>query len=152
MATFDSTAFARDTLLESYTRADVELHRVDLAVPSYVGHLFVNRPDADRDTPLDHDEGYLGSFSVFGKVDCWGETDEHCAPPRGGRFDHRRSPPRYGKIRVRTPDGLLRRLAEEAEGELTLNVVAVLPAREDYKDYEPADVLRFDRLSIVTYA
>ena len=53
---------------------------------------------------------------------------------------------------MRTPDGLVRRLAGEADGELTLNVVAVLPAREDYKDYDPADVLRFERLSIVTYA
>ncbi len=35
---------------------------------------------------------------------------------------------------------------------MTLNVVAVLPAREDYKDYDPADVLRFDRACIVTYA
>jgi len=152
MATFDSPGFARDTLLEGYGRADVELHRVDLAVPSYEGRVFLNRPDADRDTPLDHDKGYLGSFSVFGKVDCWGETDEHCEQPDGGRFDRRRSPTRYGKIRIRTPEGLLRRLAGEADGEMTLNVVAVLPAREDYKDYDPADVLRFDRVSIVTYA
>jgi hypothetical protein len=152
MATFDSAAFARATLLESYTRADVELHRVDLAVPSYEGRVFLNRPDADRDTPLDPGTGYLGSFSVFGKVECWGDSDDHCAQPDGGRFDRRRSPTRYAKIRVRTPDGLMRRLAGEADGELTLNVVAVLPAREDYKAYDPADVLRFERLAIVTYA
>jgi hypothetical protein len=152
MATYDSPAFARATLLERYSRADIELHRVDLAVPSYVGRVFLNRSDADRDTPPDPEQGYLGSFSIFGKVDCWGETDDHCAQPAGGRFDRRRSPTRFAKIRVRTPDGLVRRLAGEADGDMTLNVVAVLPAREDYKDYDPADVLRFDRLSIVTYA
>jgi len=49
---------------------------------------------------------------------------------------------------VRIPDGVLERLATRADGELTLHVVAVVTG-----DETPAgDILRFDRLSIVTYA
>jgi hypothetical protein len=152
MATFDSDSFPADRLLGDYSRADIELHGVDQAVPSYEGRVFLNRPDADRDTPLDPETGYLGSFAIFGKVECWGEAEEHCAQPAGRGFDRRRSPTRYAKVRVRTPEGLLAKRVAEAEGDLTLNVVAVIPERPDYRDYKPEDVLRFDRLSIVTYA
>jgi hypothetical protein len=151
MATFDSGAFSPGQLLAAHQRADIEFHGVDQAVPSYEARVFLNRPEADRDTPLDHDAGYLGSYFIFGKVDCWGEDEDHCADPSSRKFDRRRSPTRYAKVRVRTPEGLLRRLAEQAEGELTLNVVAVIPEREDYAKYTPEDVLRFDRASIVTY-
>jgi hypothetical protein len=86
-------------------------------------------------------------------VTCWGEDDDHCAAdPSTRKFDRRRNPTRYAKVRVRTPDGLVRRLAEQAGSDLRLNVVAVIPEREDYTQYRPEDVLRFDRLSIVTYA
>jgi hypothetical protein len=148
MAAFASSGFAAAPLRGGYRRADVELHRVDLAVPSYEGRVFLSRPDADRDTPLDAEHGYLGSFFVFGKVECWGEDEEHCAEPTTRPFDHRRPPNRYAKIRVRIPDGVLERLATRADGELTLHVVAVVTGGET-----PAgDILRFDRLSIVTYA
>lgn len=148
MAAFASSGFAAAALRGGYRRADVELHRVDLAVPSYEGRIFVDRPEADRETPLDTEHGYLGSFFVFGKRDCWGEDEEHCAEPTTRPFDHRRPPNRYAKIRVRIRDGALQELATRADGELTLHVVAAVTG-----DETPAgDILRFDRLSIVTYA
>jgi hypothetical protein len=146
MATFDSDSFPAGPLITAYRRADVELHGVDQAVPSYEGRMFLNRPDADRTTPLSEDEGYIGSFFVFGKVECWGDDEEHCAPATGRKFDARRPPPRYAKVRVRTPEGVVRRLAERAAGDLSLHIVAVAPEAE-----ERPDMLRFDRLSIVTY-
>jgi hypothetical protein len=147
MATFASTGFAAAPLRGGYRRADVELHRVDLAVPSYEGRVFLNRPDADRDTPLDTGHGYLGSFFVFGKGECWGDDEDHCAEPTARPFDHRRPPNRYAKIRVRIRDGVLQQLAAGADGDLTLHVVPVVAGDET----PPGDVLRFDRLSIVTY-
>jgi hypothetical protein len=147
MATFDSPAFPAAPLRVRYRRADVELHRVDRAVPSYEGRVFLNRPDADRDTPRDPEHGYLGSFYVFGKVECWGEDEGHCAEPTTRPFDRRRPSLRYGKVRVRIPDGVLAGLVERAGDELTLHIVAVVAGRE-----EAGDVLRFDRAAIVTYA
>ena len=151
MATFDSDSFSGAALAGGYRRADIQLHGVDQAVPSYEGRVFLNRPDADPRTELDPERGYLGSFFVFGKVHCWGE-EGHCEVPERRGFDRRRDPTRFAKVRVRIADGLLPRLVERADGELTLNVVAVIPEREDYRDFRPEDVLRFDRLSIVTYA
>lgn len=152
MATYDSDSFPAERLRGGYGRADVELHGVDQVVPSYEGRIFVNRPDADRETPLDTANGYLGSFFVFGKGECWGDDEEHCAQPDGRKFDRRRSPTRYAKVRVRTPDGLLAELAGRSEGDLTLNLVAVLPEEEGESEQSPADALRFERLAIVTYA
>lgn len=152
MATFDSEGFPVARLRGGYGRADVELHGVDQIVPSYEGRIFVNRPDADRETPTDAANGYLGSFFVFGKGECWGDDEEHCAQPAGRKFDRRRSPTRDAKVRVRTPEGRLAELAARAEGELTLNLVAVIPEEKGEPEHSPAEVLRFDRLAIVTYA
>jgi hypothetical protein len=152
MATFDSKPFASAPLRTPYKRADIELHRVDQAVPSYEGRVFLNAPDADAETALDPRSGYLGSFFIFGKVECWGEDEEHCAEPARRRFDRRRSPTRWAKVRVRTPEGALSRLVKDAGDELTLHIVAVMPELADYSNYQPADVLRFERLSIITYA
>lgn len=152
MATYDSDKFPLEQLRAPHKRADVELHGVDQAVPSYQGHVFLNQPDAGPDTPLDSENGYLGSFSIFGKVECWGEDEGHCAAPAGRKFDGRQPPQRYAKVRVRTPDGLLARLAGAVEGdEATLNVVAVLPDGDAYQDRKPEEALRFERLAIVTY-
>jgi hypothetical protein len=152
MATYDSEKFAAARLRGGYGRADVELHGVDQVVPSYEGRIFVNRPDADRDTPTDAENGYLGSYFVFGKEKCWGDDETHCAQPAGRKFDYRRSPTRDAKIRVRTPEGRLAELVAGAGDELTLNLVAVLPEGEGEPERSADDVLRFERLAIVTYA
>jgi len=152
MATWDSQPFSTQPLRAGYRRADVELQGVDQAVPSYEGRLFLNRAEADRETALAAEEGYLGSFHVFGKVFCWGEDERHCEQPDEREFDRRRYPNRYAKARVRTIDGLLRELVSKSGDQATLHIVAVLPEREDYAQYKAEDVLRFERLSIVTYA
>ena len=153
MATFDSKPFPTGQLRQPYRRADVELHGVDQAVPSYEGRIFLDNPEADRETAPTPENRYLGSFFVFGKVECWGDDESHCREPDERRkFDRRRNPTRWAKVRVRTPDGLLSRLLEQADDEVTLNLVAVVPDREDYRRFGPADVLRFERISIVTYA
>jgi tyrosinase len=143
----DSDPFETAPLRHAFARADVELHRVDQVVPSFEGRLFVGNPEAGPETPLEDGSGYLGSFYIFGKVDCWGDEETHCDEPAPRKFDHRRPPNRYAKIRVRTRDGVLQRAAAGADA-LSLRIVTVLPAASDTN---PADVLRFDRVSIVTY-
>lgn len=151
MATFDSNPFPVGVLREGYRRADLEFHGVDQAVPSYEARVFLNNPGADAHTAKEEDSGYLGSFFVFGKVECWGE-EGHCEEPERRKFDRRRNPTRWAKFRVTVPEGRLQRLIARGEGdEMTVNVVAVLPDREDYRQYDPADVVKFRRLSIITY-
>ena len=148
MATFDSRPFSAQPLRAGYRRADLEFHGVDQAVPSYEARIFVDNPEADAGTPLSEDNRYLGSFFVFGKFECWGD-EGHCEEPVRTKFDRRRNPTRYAKIRVRTPEGRLAKVAAEAD-ELTLNIVAVLPRHRDYESLDPADALRFSRASIIT--
>jgi tyrosinase len=143
----ESEPFAAGPLADGFTRADVELHRVDQVTPSFEGRIFVNSPDAGGETPLDDDHGYLGSFYVFGKVECWGDEETHCDEPTPRKFDRRRPPNRYAKIRVRTRGEALQRAAADG-GELTLRIVTVLPGDSDKK---PEDALRFERMSVITY-
>jgi hypothetical protein len=150
MANFDSKPIPSGPLRTGYKRADVVFHEVDQAVPSYEARIFVDNPEADAQTAPTEDNRYLGSFFVFGKFECWGE-EGHCDEPVRTKFDRRRNPTRYAKFRVRTRDGALAKLAAGRD-ELTLNIVAVLPKHPDYESVDPADALRFSRVSIVTYA
>jgi hypothetical protein len=151
VATYVSDRFRLDALLGAY-RADLEFHGVDQAVPSYEGRVFLDNPDATADTAKDETSGYLGSFFVFGKVECWGE-EGHCDDPVARRkFDRRRNPTRFAKVRLTVPEGRLERVLGQGGDEHTISVVAVLPNRPDYADFDPAQVLTFQRLSIVAYA
>ncbi|MGH2770764.1 MAG: hypothetical protein ACRDJF_09630 [Actinomycetota bacterium] len=150
MATFVSSPFPTGNLRGRARRADIEIHGVDQAVPSYEGRIFLNNPDADRNSALNETSGYLGSFFVFGKVECWGEAG-HCDEPQRRPYDRRRPPVMHAKVRITVPEGRLERLIGQASGDPTLSVVAVLPDRKDYQQFSEEDVLKFERLSIIVY-
>jgi hypothetical protein len=141
---FVSEPFPSDALGHPWTRADVELLGVDLTVASYEGRVFVNNPSADASTERGEGSGYVGSFHVFGKEGCWGERG-HCDPREERRaLDRRRDPTVRAKIRLTADRDVLRRCVEQG-GELTVTVVPAVPGDEQ------DDVLRFERMSIVTY-
>lgn len=151
MATFVSEQFDGAALLGDYSRVDVELHGVDQAVPSYEGRIFLNNPDADEDAARDESSGYLGSFFVFGKDDCWGE-EGHCDVREARKFDRRRDPTRFAKVRVTVPRERLTRLLQDGEdNQATVSIVAVVPETPDREHPEPSEVLHFERVSFITY-
>lgn len=49
-----------------FMRADIKFHGVDQAGPSFEVRVFLNHPDAKIDTPLNSENGYAGSFHVYG--------------------------------------------------------------------------------------
>lgn len=149
MPDFVSGPFPTSALRAEPRRVDVELHGVDQAVPSYEGRLFLGNEDAARETPLTEEEGFLGSFFIFGKVECWGEDEGHCHPASDRKFDRRRPPGRHAKVRVTVPADRVARLVERTGGEATLSIVAVATARPGET---PDTAVRFDRLSFITYA
>jgi hypothetical protein len=148
VADFVSDPFPLVRSLREARRVDVELHRVDQAVASYEGRLFLNNPDADRDTEPVQEQGYVGSFFVFGKVGCWGEDEGHCQPASERTFDRRRPPGRHMKVRVTVPAERLARLATRSGDEAVISVVVV---RAGAADGEQSEVLRFERLSLIAY-
>ncbi len=152
MATFVSEPFKANALRAAYRRADIEIHGVDQAVPSYEARLFLNNAEAGVTTEQSEAEGYLGSFFVFGKVECWGE-EGHCDDPvERHPYDHRRNPTRYAKFTITVPEERLHRLLGQSSDDPKLSIVVVIPTLERYQDFQPSEVLRFDRLSIVTFA
>lgn len=152
MATFVSSPFPVEALRAAYERADVELHGVDLAVPSYEARIFLNNPDANEGTAREEANGYLGSFFVFGKHECWGE-EGHCDVPTRRSFDRRRDPTRFAKVRVVIPQGRLPRLLDQAEeDQASLSIVVALADSPDSQPSDPSDALVFDRIAMITYA
>ena len=70
-----------------FRSAEVRLHRVPQLPRSCFVRVFLNLPDADVNTPLDHNN-YGGYFAIFGHGDCIGGPG-HCAVPVRGKFDLR---------------------------------------------------------------
>ena len=50
----------------NFERADIEIAGLDQAGPSFEGRVFVNNPQADLDTAATPENGYAGSFHVYG--------------------------------------------------------------------------------------
>ena len=73
----------------SFARAEVRLHRVPQLLRSCFVRVFLNLPDANASTPLDH-SNYGGYFAVFGHGACYGGPG-HCdpAPLRRREYDLR---------------------------------------------------------------
>jgi hypothetical protein len=64
---------------EEITRADLIFYGVDHSGPSYEARIFLDSPHAHADTPRDIEQGYAGSFAVFGHGGCYGDEGP-CAP------------------------------------------------------------------------
>jgi hypothetical protein len=128
-----------------YYRADLELEGLERFGSSYVGHVFLDNPEADPTTERTPEKGYAARFTVFGHAVCFGD-DGHCeVPQRVSPFD--RNPPHPltpVNITVEITDALRR--VEATEVPVTLLVVSSNP-----QDAERQDILRFQRLTLVTY-
>jgi hypothetical protein len=63
----------------NFKRADIEISGLDQSGPSFEGRVFLNNPGADVETPLEPENGYAGSFHVFG-YGIWPEDVPEPAP------------------------------------------------------------------------
>src|SRR5215469_7630100 len=73
---------------EEYYRADIEFHGVDHSGASYEGRVFLNKPDANENTPLDEKNNYAGSYHIFGHGGCFGDVG-HCDIKERRAYDSR---------------------------------------------------------------
>jgi hypothetical protein len=128
-----------------YYRADLEFEELERFGASFVGLVFLGNPDAGPDTPATVDHGYAGRFTVFGHEVCFGD-DDHChVAERVSLFDrnpeHTLTPV---NVTVEITDALRR-----VEGDQV--PVTVLAFSTSADDAEREDILRFVRLTLVTY-
>jgi hypothetical protein len=127
--------------------AELVFYDVDPTGDSYQARVFLNAPDADHTTPTE-DERFAGWFTVFGHGGCFGDDEDHCAPP----------PDVQDPFDVRFPVGIPRQTkkvritqALRALGPVesfTVTVVAVVPGENGPQE---ADVLDFRHLRLLTF-
>jgi len=130
-------------------RADLIFYGVDHSGPTYEARIFLDNPRANADTPRTVDEGYAGSFTVFGHGGCFG-GDDHCAPKArySDEFDRRPPHPLTPQtVAVTVTDALARVQGEQVK----VHVVTVLPEGME-KFSGRTDVLACERVRLATYA
>jgi tyrosinase len=132
-----------DAVRASFGRAEVRLHRVPQLPRSCFIRVFLNLPDADASTPLDH-PNYAGYAAVFGHGDCYGGPG-HCDPPpaRPRKYDLR--PRSHNTPRNHRVDVTARARALVAAGATALQITLVVIG-VDYR--EERELLRLDGVSL----
>jgi tyrosinase len=132
-----------------FSRADIEFHDLEHAGPSYQGRVFINNPGADATTERLDENGYAGSFHVFGHGGCFGDPG-HCDVRERDRFDPRPAHPLTPALKIVTATDALRNALAENDQELTITVVPLILSTTP-KVGRPDDVVMFTRAQIVTY-
>jgi hypothetical protein len=133
---------------QQFSRADIEFHGVDHSGVSYEGRVFLNNAAADETTELTLENGYAGSFHIFGHGGCFGELG-HCDVRPRRLFDPRPDHPLVPARKVVIATAALRRALTQ-EGGLSVSVVPIIRS-VTVKTGTPEDVVWFERVKIVTY-
>ncbi len=128
-----------------YYRADLEFEELERFGASYVGLIFLGNPDADETTPQQAEHGFAGRFTVFGHEVCFGDAGHCHVAERVSLFDrnpeHTLTPV---NVTVQITEAL--RLVESEQVAVTVLAFSTSP-----QDDERGDILRFGRLTLVTY-
>jgi len=149
--TSDPISVEATPLAGDFTRADIEVYGLDHSGESFEGRVFLNNPDADESTDLTLDNGYAGSFYIFGHGGCFGDVG-HCEVSGQRRaYDPRQSHPLLPQTKAVRATEALRRVAAQGE-DIKVTVVPVLaPGIEQPDTGDIEDVLKFDHVSIISY-
>jgi hypothetical protein len=129
-----------------YQRVDLIFEGVDHSGESFEARIFFDNPGADETTALDDQNGYAGSFVIFGHGGCAGDQG-HCDLPENPddvddlRFPHPLHPADKPVIVTEA----LRRVEGDT---FTITVVPVLPGEDAPRR---ADVLFFEGIDVLTY-
>ncbi len=137
-----------ETLDKDFARADLEFHGVDHSGASFEARVFINNLKAAEGTPTTERNGYAGSFHIFGHGGCFGDLG-HCEVRGLPRlYDPRPAHPLTPARKVLIATEPIRRALRQGKS-MTVTVVPVVTSGTSRCDLE--DVLKFDRVSLVTY-
>jgi hypothetical protein len=139
--------------VSEFRRADLVFTGVDHSGMSYEVRAFLNNPEADENTLRSLEQGYGGSFVVFGHGGCYGDMG-HCDIPTERRGPHDLRPPHPLEPQTRTISvtEALEHVLRNGEGELTsvtLVPISKDPIRENRGLTE--SLMRFDTVELLTY-
>jgi len=147
--TYVSSKMPLEPLQKPFQRADLIFDGVDHSGATFEARVFLNNESASAKTPTTVQNGYAGSFHIFGHGGCFGDDVGHCevrGVPR--QYDPRPAHPLTPARKVLIATEALRRIASRGK-HLTVTVVPIVLAGTPKCDYE--NVLKFDKISVVTY-
>ncbi|QNM98541.1 tyrosinase family protein [Chitinimonas koreensis] len=126
----------------AFGQAEVRLHRVPQLPRSCFVRVFLNLPDANAETPLDH-PNYAGYLAIFGHGPCYGGPG-HCDIPAARKeYDLRprsHNTPRNHRVDV---SAAARRLLDGGAESLQITLVVI---GADYR--EEKELLRLEGVSL----
>jgi len=137
---------------QSFGRAALVFEGVDHAGPSYEARVFLNNAGATADTPRTLDEGYAGSFHIFGHGNCFGDVG-HCDVDDRGKAPHDlRGPHPLTPARklVKVTEALKHILKRDGK----LKQVTVVPVAYGHpaaSESDPEGFLKYDTVKLLTY-
>jgi hypothetical protein len=149
MRRFHSEPLALPEDREEVARADLIFYGVDHSGPTYEARVFLDNPRATEKTSLTAEEGYAGSFTVFGHGGCFG-SEGHCAPRDRFTDEFDRRPPHPltpQTVSVTVTEALARIEADRVK----VHLVAVVPEGMA-KLSGISDVTPCERVRLATYA
>jgi len=139
------TSFRED----QFYRADIEFHAIDHSQATFEARIFFNNPDATDITESTLENGYAGSFYIFGHGGCFGDAG-HCNPRTGLRTYDKRPPHPLTLTDAIVPVTNALRTAARKGSELTVTVVPVIMSANASCDLE--ECLKFKAFNIVIYS
>ncbi len=146
-------AFARDHLVgKNFRGADLIFEDVDHAGPSFEGRVFLNNPNATAETATTLENGYAGSFHIFGHGICLGDPG-HCEVTDRGKapYDLRGPHPLVPQEKRLVVTEALKRILDR-DGKLDqVTVVPVAYGHAATGDTDPEGFLKYKSVRLATY-
>jgi hypothetical protein len=131
-----------------FSRADLEISGIFHGEASYEGRIFFNNSAADENTPCTIDQGYAGSFHIFGHGGCFGDAGHCDVHEHREAYDFRQPHPLTPAKKRVTVTNALREVARTNQ-QTTVTIVPVVSATTELCD--PHNVFRFEQMRLVTY-
>jgi hypothetical protein len=132
-----------------FDNADLEIRGIYHGEASYEGRVFLNNPKADHNTARTLDNGYAGSFHIFGHGGCFGDAG-HCEVNEHKReeYDWRPPHPLTPAVKRVPVTNALREIAK-TKNEVTVTIVPVINTATELCN--TSDVFRCEEMRIITY-
>jgi tyrosinase len=131
-----------------FSRADIEFEGLDHSGSTYEGRVFLNNADADEDTETTLDNGYAGSYYIFGHGGCFGD-EGHCDVKPRSVYDPRPPHALWPTRKTVVATEAVRKAIEAGEP-MTITVVPVVLATTDMVP-EDEELPKFELVSVITY-
>ena len=138
--------FSHDKEHDFY-RADIIFYGVDHSGPSYEGRVFLNNNRANENTPMDEENGYAGSYYIFGHGGCFGDVG-HCDLLPRRTYDSRAQHPLVGADKSIDATKMIQKALETTD-EIIVTIVPIIAKGGRKSDIK--DVIRMERIRMNMY-